>query len=393
MVKANRWLATLLALLLIAGCGTQPVAEQATATPAPPVTVATATPVQPVAAATATLLPDPSALCPTATEGTALYVSVENGFCFLYPAHLTLGLDQFRPDEVVHLVGAPADPHAMETVAVNLTVAYNGPADGLDSAQYADTWIELNAQGIGGDAPGIEPLQESTTIGGQPGVLIDDLPAMFSQRGLFIVVNGVKYLITLQPRPEAVAELTQEATEAWETVTGSLTFFPPQNTRTVVRPADVCPTATTDSTLWVNLVGGYCLLHPATFAPDPAFPVSIVGGPDLGAVEGFERVRASFTVGYYQLGEQNPEQLLQPMSDQIDPNSIMTTTINGYPAVVYDFIGGPWRQRNAQIVVDDMVYTFVAQPWDANLFPQALPDVEQVWRMASESIAFFDPWR
>lgn len=380
-------------LLLFAGCSAQPPVEQATATPAPPVTVATATPAQPVAAATATALPDPSALCPTATEGTTLYVSVENGFCFLYPTHLMLGADQFRPDEVVHLVGEPADPNALETVAVNLTVAYNGPADGLDSAQYANTWLDLNAQGMGFNAPGIEPQQESTTIGGQPGVLINDLPAMFPQRGLFLVVNGVKYLITLQPRPEAIAELAEEATQAWDTVTASLTFFPPQNERTVVRPADVCPTATADSTLWVNLLGGYCLLHPATFAPDPTFPSTIVGGPDLGAVEGFEHVRSSLGVGYYELGDQTPEQALRPVSEQIDPNSVMATTINGYPAVVYDFIGGPWRQRSAQIVVDDLVYTFVAQPWDVEKFPQALPDVERLWNMASESIAFFDPWR
>ncbi|HMN27655.1 MAG TPA: hypothetical protein PKE45_05815 [Caldilineaceae bacterium] len=87
------------------------------------------------------------------------------------------------------------------------------------------------------------------------------------------------------------------------------------------------------------------------------------------------------------------EQVLQPLSDQIDPDSVMSATISGYPAVVYDFTGGPWRQRNAQILVDHLVYTFVAQPWDAEKFPQALPDVERLWNMANASIAFFDKWR
>ncbi len=140
-------------------------------------------------------------------------------------------------------------------------------------------------------------------------------------------------------------------------------------------------------------MGGYCLLHPADFAPDPAFPVAIVGGAELGPVEGFDTLRASLTVGNYALGTLSREQVLQPLSDQIDPDSVMSATISGYPAVVYDFTGGPWRQRNAQILVDHLVYTFVAQPWDAEKFPQALPDVERLWNMANASIAFFDKWR
>jgi predicted Zn-dependent protease len=88
-----------------------------------------------------------------------------------------------------------------------------------------------------------------------------------------------------------------------------------------------------------------------------------------------------------------PSRPLQPTSPQIDANSVQTTTIAGYPAVVFDFTGGPWRQRNAQILVGDWVYTFVGQPWDAVELPEALVEVEQLWNAAVESIAFFDKWR
>lgn len=93
------------------------------------------------------------------------------------------------------------------------------------------------------------------------------------------------------------------------------------------------------------------------------------------------------------MGDQTPDQALHFLGEQIDQASITETTIGGHPAVVFDFIGGPWRQRNARILVDDTVYTFVAQPWDAELFPQALADVERLWTMATGTIAFFDPWR
>lgn len=330
--------------------------------------------------------PDLAAICPAETEDATLHVSPENGWCFLYPSSLRLEPDPFRPEEAVNLIGEPLDATALESVAVNLSVANNGPADGLDSAQYANQWLELNL-------PGMDPLELFDVIGGQPATIFDNLPGLFAQRGAFIVANDSKYQITLQPRPGDVPELDEQATQAWDTVTQSIVFFPPQNTRAVVRPDDVCPQVRNGRTLHVNLLDGYCLLLPEGFAVDPDFPARIVGGPEYGPVEGFESVRASLAVGTNALGDQTLEQALQPISPQIDASSVQTTTIAGYPAVVYDFTGGPWRQRNAQIVVGDWVYTFVGQPWDEAKFPQALADVETLWNAAVDSIAFFDKWR
>jgi hypothetical protein len=381
--------------VLIVGCTAAPLAPAATPTTqvattdeAPtPASVATSQPGEAATEAPTPGEPTPAATanCPAQAEGSAVAVSEENGVCFLYPSSLTLKQDEIRPDEVVRVVGEPYPVGGMDTIAVSVNVAYNGPADGLDSAQYAERWAELNM-------PGMEPALEPATIGGQPAVIMNEQPGMFPQRTAFVVANGIKYQITLQPRPEDIAELADAATQAWDTVTQSIVFFPPQNSRPVVRPEDVCPQEMGNK-LAVNLVDGYCLLHPLDFAPNPDFPVSIVGGPELGPVEGFDSVRASLAVGRQPLGDRAPEYALAPISDQVDPGSVMTTTIAGYPAVIYDFTGGPWRQRNAQILVGDAFYTFVAQPWDAELFPEALPDVERLWQSVSESIAFFDPWR
>ena len=94
----------------------------------------------------------------------------------------------------------------------------------------------------------------------------------------------------------------------------------------------------------------------------------------------------------FYLGESDASAYLRPISEQIDPTSVQRTTIAGQPAVVYDFTGGPWRQRNAQIVAGDSVYTFVAQPWDPEMFPQAQADVERLWQAATSTVAFFDRW-
>ncbi len=393
-------LLTLLALL--AGCGS-PSAVEPTAMPsaaantphaaAPDATAtaaATAEAVQPTAPAG-----DPAALCPQAAEGTTLYVSPENGFCFLYPADLKLQPDPLRPAEAVLLLGPLADPGAMETVALNVTVANNGPADGLDSAGYAAAWLQHNMLAPGlAQASAFELTQAPATIGGQPAVVVDNLPGMMTgQRGAFVVVGGIKYQVTMLPLPQDVPQLAEAATEAWDTITGSIAFFPPQNDRTVVRSTDVCPAATADTKLLIDEVGGYCLLYPADFALDPDVPTTIAGGPELGPYSDFVHVRAALSVGSYPLGQMTPEQALKPPVENSDPNSAVAVTLGGHPAVAYDFVAGPWRQRNTIVVVDGRVYTFVAQPWDSELFPQALPDVERLWNTASSSIAFFDPWR
>lgn len=129
----------LVSLVLAAACSAplpgQPPAEST-------ITAATAAIAAPAGAAAARAS-DVAAACPQPTEGTALYVSEENDFCFLYPSDLQLRPHSRFPQDAVQLTGAPLDLGAMESFVLNLGVSYNGPADGLDSAEYAATWMEL----------------------------------------------------------------------------------------------------------------------------------------------------------------------------------------------------------------------------------------------------------
>lgn len=395
--------ALLLGMLLFTACGAPRDAASAAADAAIPATTPVTSDTPTAGAATEDAQPgamadtepesspaaggETTSACPQAAEGTTLYVSTDNGFCFLYPSSLELGDDPSYPGEAVQLLGSPADPTAMETVALNLGVANNGPADGLDSAGYASAWLAANA-------PGLDLPRTPATIGGQPAMLVENVPSMWSGRSAFIVANGTKYRINLQPQPQDVPELADAGTQVWDTLTQSIVFFPPQKPRSVVRPQDVCPAVTADTKLLINEGSGYCLLYPADFDLDPNMLGAIVGGPELGPFADFPSLRASLTVGgAYPLAGKAPEQVLQPGPDNIDPNSVAPTTIAGYPAVTYDFVTGPWGQRNAAVVVGDRYYTFVVQPWDAGRFPQALSDVQRLWQTASESLAFFDPWR
>lgn len=343
-------------------------------------------PTQPVASATVppTPLPaDPTAQCPTPGAGQALYVSRENGYCFLYPATFSAQPDFLRPAQAVELNG-PTLTQGLDTVAVHLTVAATGPADGLDSQGYVEKW--LAAYRLGPNLT-VQPL----TLNGQTAALIDNLPGgMFAQTQAFVVANGFKYQVILSPRPEDIPQLAEAAGQAWDLMMQSLTLFPPTTPVPLARPDEICPTAGADTKLLVDEAQGYCLLYPADFELSPDFPGEIIGGPVLKDTQDWGKVRTSLTLAGY---DQPPDQLQQPtLPEQIDPSTVQTTTIGGGQAVIYDFIGGPWRQRTADILINGSRYTLVG-PWDAEMFPQGVADAQRLWDTVLNSVVFFEKWR
>jgi len=387
----SRGLLFIVVLLLV----TQACGVLATGTPQAPATT-TQMPAVTQAPAGTTLPPvitgvtNPEDVCPTPGEGTSLYLSKENGFCLLYPASFTAKPDEQRPDQVITLLGPrEADkPKTQEEITISLSVAYNGPADGLDSGGYANKWYTYFAGGSNIPYDG-QPI----SVGEQPAVLLKDLPGFVAQRSAFVVANGNKYQITLSPQPEDMPELAASASLGWDTVTTSIVFFPPQSQHEVKRPDEVCPKESAGMRQYRDDVNGYCFLYPADFAPDPQFPGMIKGGPVLGQWEAgdIRTYVAAGTFGY--LPGQTPRQVLEPRLDLIDAASVQDATIGGYPAVTFRSFQGPWPSRQAMIVVDGTVYTLVGEPWDPDKYPDGIPYLDKLWEAITSSMTFFDPWR
>lgn len=376
LASLGLWVAACVAPTPVTPAISTPLAPAETPTTAPEATAAV-----PAGQPTAVAVP---ANCPEPTPNTVLQISEANGWCFLYPRDMLLDERGDLADNIMTLEVVKPDPAKLD-FPVNLQVINNGPADGLDSDSYAERWLELTL-------PDAAPDSSIVNIGGVPARVFHDLPGMTPQRAAFIVAHGVKYQITLQPRPEDIPIYAERTTLAWETVTQSISFFTPKNNRLTVRPQDVCPTANAGQKLVVDLLNGYCALLPAGFDIDPDFPQRFIGGPEMGPVQDFGSVRASLAVAPFAIGGQTTANLA-PISEQIDPSSVVSATIGGNPAVLYDFTGGPWRQRAAQILVGDSMYSIVAQPWDAAMFPQGIADIETLWQGVTESLAFFTRWR
>lgn len=369
MIKrlCNQW-----KILIFVGALILSACEAAGGTPAPP--------------AEETPASEPAADCPEATADTALYTSEDNGYCLLYPASFTVEPDMERPDEVLLLVG-PRVTDGQEFVEVRLRVAFNGPAEGLDTQEYADMWQSLYVADV---AVEMEPA----TVGGQPAVLISGLPGMVPEQSAFVVANGMKYQLILQPQPEAVAELTEAANEVWATVTESIVFFEPAVVPEYIGPEEVCPEASDATQLHINRRDGFCFLYPAGFEPDERFDSGFAGGPVIVDDPDFGPIRASLvfaSAGPAQ--DQTPRQALEPRLEFVDPDSVQEITIGGAPAVTFVDPREPYPSRQAMIVANDQLYTIVNQPYNPETYPEAQADVDLIWDTVIDSVAFFDPWR
>ena len=330
--------------------------------------------------------PEPTADCPEATADTALYTSEDNGYCLLYPASFTIESDPERPEEVLLLVG-PRVTSGQQFTEVRLAVAFNGPAEGLDTQAYADMWQSLYVADV-------EVQTEPATVGGQTAVVISDLPGMVPEQSAFVVANGMKYRLTLQPQPEAVPDLTEAANQVWTTVTESIVFFEPAVVPEYIGPDEVCPAATDATQLHVNRRDGFCFLYPAGFEGDERFDSGFVGGPVIVDDPDFGPIRASLVFASAGPAQgQTPRQALESRLEFIDSDSIQDTTIGGAPAVTFVDPREPYASRQAMIIANDQLYTIVNQPYDPESYPEALADVDLVWDTVVESTAFFEPWR
>lgn len=334
--------------------------------------------------------PDPLSLCPQPGADTSLYVSQENGYCLLVPGGFTIQNDELRPSDVIQLVGPreTLGPKQQEGVSAVLWVEFNGPAEGMDSAAYAREWHKRFTTSE-------DSFDESqATVGGQPATVLSNLPGFARQRAAFVVANGARYRLSLMPQPEDLPELAEPAQRGWDTMLDSIVFFPPKRPVSALRAADACPQETGETRRYVSEVDGVCFLYPADFDVVPDTTGTVSGGPVVGTWEAGD-VRPSLAVGNYFSGANlTPRQILDQRIQFIQPGSIADATLGGYPAVTFIDNNGAWPSRQAIVVVDaGRAYSVLAQPVDAQRFPDAPPYVDKVWDTVTGSLAFFDPWR
>lgn len=372
-----------LIILPLAGCASVP---QPSTTP-PPETVEPPTP-QPTAAPTNTAAPPPE--CPEAGDGAALYVSEQNGYCFLYPEGFVTSGDwpRYQPGSIT--LTAPQHNPTQSTYFF-IQVMYTGQAvEVADAQSYADAWQAVH------NRPGVILSTEDVTVGGQPAVMIPDLRGGFVpndpylDRTAFVVVGGQKYRIAMQHGTTGGRAFESEAQFAWETVTGTLVFFPPAVVQETITAGAVCPQPGDDSRLVVNRSRGYCYLYPADFEPSPEVTDGFTPGPGLGMVVKMES-RPVFAIGVSGVAD---GLTLDEMAAQYEEDYlIQETVIGGRPALMYlDTSTFPGPVLTGHVLANGLVYTIWASPYNLDRYPQTVAALDRIWEMAAGSMAFFSPF-
>jgi inhibitor of cysteine peptidase len=150
---------------------------------------------------------------------------------------------------------------------------------------------------------------------------------------------------------------------------------------------------------YINLAGGYCLQYPARFLVGDVYPQGPGGGGPQESIAAFygprldnsmEPVRASLSIV---VEGRDDGRTLDEWAAQATgefpgmPITRTETTFAGQPALLLE--GMPGRTVNNQLFVihNGRVYHLTLYPVDPAL-PQAMPDVDEVWTVVTESFTF-----
>ncbi len=153
-----------------------------------------------------------TAACPSPDAETRSLTQEAHGYCLLYPAaYLT---EQPNPDETVLFVGSLLNVEAPRAFIEVRDAA------GRTAPEFA---AEIIADLTGGQ-PGWDIQQRTATIGGEPAIVLDNLPGQDINRQVVVVHGDRLYRMTFVPADPAQGEVYAAMERLYRTVTDSFRF-------------------------------------------------------------------------------------------------------------------------------------------------------------------------
>lgn len=221
-----RWaaLAVLLSLLL-AACQGQTAAPAASPLPASATPTKT---VAPTLTPPSTATPPPSATVDASLprscrrEGMLTYANPGAGYCFSYPAGFSLQ-ESLLQDQRIPVISGPAPSGGLQTQSVSLRVETRPlpAAADPDLERLVDDYLHQTAfQGLPW-----EIMRSGSRLGGQPAVVLEDIPGRLSARQVMAIHNGLLYTLTFTPSDQPA--LDEQLNELFSAVLASFTFLDP----------------------------------------------------------------------------------------------------------------------------------------------------------------------
>ncbi len=328
-----------------------------------------------------------SHLCPEPGEDTKLYLSEEDGYCFLYPADFEQSKDWpgYGPGNV-SLAAPQHDPG--QSVYFYVQVMYNGQAVEGETAQtYADKWQTIH------NLSGVILPTTADTIGGEQAIIVQNMRGAgisdpYLNQTAFVISHNQKYRIALHNADGWAQAFEEQAQVAWETITSSIVFFPPGDVQETITANQVCPHPGEDTQLLVNEAQGFCFLYPSDFEPDQQTTGGLSKNLVIDTVDGMEiRPQLGFVVSGAAQGL-----TLADIAQHNGVNSVQEITIDGQPAITFlDEATVPGPVYTGRVIKNGLVYSIWVSPYDPERYPEAVNDLDRIWQTVTDSLRFFSP--
>lgn len=322
----------------------------------------------------------PSADCAEAAPGTEQLIDAAQGVCFLYPDNYDVSQGT---DEAFGLyVSSP-----LNTGAPLASISYE-PADGrsLD---------ELTAQRLNDYAfPDTGP--QAVTLGGEPAVMLDNLPGQDTNRRVFTIHNDTVIDLMVARTGDDYGEVGVQAEALYEMLTSSWHFISPV-AGAPRQAGPECPAPVANSTLFTNETIGYCLVLPGGYtilqASSDEMEDEMIFYVD--SVQDTSHPRLSVKVT--EAGNRSLEKITKAYETEIekgvpgyDVQWSFGYMLDGEPANQFDQVPGQDLSRQVLMVHDGQLFTLTFTPDEPNA-GAAYDEMQILYDMVVKTFSLFPP--
>jgi hypothetical protein len=153
-----------------------------------------------------------------------VYIDQKNGYCFAYPLGFTMGASPYL--EVPAVLG-PAVDQSPDAVAATFGVVVTPVEPGQKLSTQADNFLKEFSN------VDLKTLTRTDlTVGGEPAMMVDNVPVQLSWRVVFVQHGGKLYRLMYWPTDVPAAQSDLE--ELYQTTLNSFAFLPVDATMTPI---------------------------------------------------------------------------------------------------------------------------------------------------------------
>lgn len=316
--------------------------------------------------------------CPEPGEGTYILLYAGQGYCFLYPDNY----DVFQSENGSITLYQKS---LLNTEAPVATVERQ-PTNG-------ETLGDITAQRLVNFSLPESAIQD-TTLGGQPAILLDNLPGQDLNRRVISVHGDYVYdLIVARIGPE-YGQVGDEAEVLFDQINNSFQFIGVEPEAPLLAGPE-CPEPIENTTIYRNEPGGYCFLIPSEYLIDDSVTSESNGLQTVFYINSLQDVEhPKLFVTVEDAGGRSLEEITAAHETEIEsavPNYDVTWSfgymLDGIMANQFDQVPGQDFSRQLLFIRDGQLYTLTFVPDDPQA-GQAFAEMETLYNTVVDSFSF-----